>query len=238
MNRKMPIPEAIQYGFGMTPKKFDEVLYSYLRAGRGNVFKFNLPLNIDPATIVVKKLSDTAARSSLADLHLHMIDRQAQGISEFEELIKSDADNEVAHRGLAFAYLWKHDLDKARPHLQRAVELNSQDARVHYYNAVLLNRGSQQVNENDSGAFQMIAELQRATELDPNYAAAWHLLAVMQMNTQKTDDALASMRRAVALSPRNDFFRLTLAQIMINSNHLGDAKALLGSFNPARTRRR
>jgi Tfp pilus assembly protein PilF len=228
MNRKMPIPEAIQYGFGMTPKKLDEVLYSYLRAGRGNILKVNLPINIDPSLIIVKKLSDTASRSTLADLHLHMIDRQPQAISEFEELIKADANNEVAHRGLAFAYLWKRDLDKARPHLQRAAELNSQDARVHYYNAVLMNRGSQQEAENDTSSLQMIAELQRATDLDPNYAAAWHLLAISQMNVQKNEDALASMKRAVALSPRNDFFRLTLAQIMITTNQLGDAKALLG----------
>jgi Tfp pilus assembly protein PilF len=227
MNRKMSIPEAIQYGFGMTPKKLDEVLYTYLRNGRGNVFKANLPINIDPSLIVVKKLSDSASRSALADLHLHMIDRQAQGVSEFEQIIKAEPDNEVAHRDLAFAYLWKHDLDKARPHLQRAVELNSQDARVHYYNAVLMNRGSQQVAENDTASLQMIAELQRATDLDPNYADAWHLLAISQMNTQKPEQALASMKHAVALSPRNDFYRLTLAQIMISTNQVGDAKALL-----------
>jgi Flp pilus assembly protein TadD len=227
MNRKMPIPEAIQYGFGMTPRKFDEVLNSYLRTGRGNVFKFNLPLNIDPSLIVVKKLSDTAARSALADLHLHMMDRQPQAIAEFQELLKVDADNEIAHRGLAFAYLWKRDLANARPHLQRAVELNSQDARVHYYNAVLMNRGSQAMAENDTASLQMISELKRATELDPNYAAAWHLLAISQMNVQKPEDALVSMKRAVALSPRDDSFRLTLAQIMIMTNQVGDAKALL-----------
>jgi Flp pilus assembly protein TadD len=225
--RKTPIPDAITQAFGVPPKQFDRILSDYLRAGRGNVTRMPLPVSVDPATFTADKVSDVRARAVLADLHLHMRERREQAVGEFQKILEEDPNNETAQKGLAFSYIWKRDLDNARPHLQRAVELNSRDPRVHYYLAVVLNQGSQTAVEADSGVQSIIFELQKAIDLDPQYADAFNLLAYMQMRLNKPEDAVKNMRQAVALSPRNEMYRLNFAQMLIANNQLDDAKNLL-----------
>ncbi len=237
MNRKVPVAEAISQAYGMDPKQFDRQLSDYMRLGRGTVSRIPLPVDTNPDTYVARKITDPEARAVIADLHLHMPDRREQAVAEFESVLQSDPQNETAHKGLGYYYVWKRDLERARPHLQRAVELKTRDARVYYYLAVVMNQGMQNAVGTESGVQSIIFQVQKALELDSQFADAYNLMAVLQMQMQRFDDAVKYMAQAVALKPRNDFYRLNLAQMMINNNQFEDARNLLAVLqnnpNPA-----
>lgn len=227
MNRKVPIPEAITQAFGMDPRQFDRQLSDYMRLGRGNIARIPLPVDTDPGAYTANKINDVEARAVIADLHLHMRDRRDQAVAEFQEVLQASPENETAHKGLGFHYVWKRDFERARPHLERAVDLKSRDARVYYYLAVLMNHGLQNAASNAGGVQSTIYQLQKALDLDPEYADAYNLMGFLQLQAGRTGEAVKNMSQAVALSPRNDFYRLNLAQMFIANNQLEDAKNLL-----------
>ncbi len=237
MNRKVPIAEAFQAAFGMDTKQFDKVITNYLRIGRGGVMRLPVPDVVDPSSYVSRKLNDIQTKAVLAELHAHMIDRHKQAVDEFKAVLAVEPDNEVAHRGLGFEYLREHDMDAAAEHIRRAAALNENDARVHYYNAVLLNRGAQDGVESQSRAQQMNFELQKAVQIDPTYADAYSLLSFTQLSMRKPEEALQSAKKAVELSPRNEMFLFNLAEVQLQLGNTDAAQTIFrilqSSTNPA-----
>jgi hypothetical protein len=63
-------------------------------------------------------------------------------MKEFQEILKSDPNNEAACRGMGYAYLERQDFDQAGEYFKRAAQVDSKDARVHYYNALMMVRKS------------------------------------------------------------------------------------------------
>ncbi|HWR35804.1 MAG TPA: tetratricopeptide repeat protein [Clostridia bacterium] len=227
MNRKVPIADAIRQAFGMDAKQFDKVIYEYWRAGRGTMHRVPAPVPLELPSFTVSKLTDAQALAIVADLHAHVADHHAQAVEEFKQVLANDPNNPIAHRGVGLAYLRSGDFDLAAQHLQRAAQLNPNDSRAHYYYAVLLNRGSQTDVRIASKAQQILFELQRAVDLDQQYADAYHLLAWTSLLLDRPEPALAQMRRAVELSPRNEVYLLNLAQMQMFNNKYDDAKGLL-----------
>ena len=227
MNRKVAVADAIKQAFGMEPADFDKEIYNYWRTARGQVTRIPVPSVSDPGGYTSNKLNDLQAKAFLAELHAHMIDRQKQAIEEFNQVLAAEPDNEVAQRGLGFAYLREHNLDAAAEHIRRAAALNDNDARVHYFNAVLLNRGSQENVEMQSRATQMSFELQKAIQIDPTFAEAYNMLAFTQLSMQKPDEALKSAKKAVELSPRNEQYMYNMAQIEATLGNTESAQAIL-----------
>ena len=63
-----------------------------------------------------------------------------QAQREFEDVLRADPNNANAHRGLGYAALRAGKLDTAAREFHWAASLNSQDPRVHYYSALLMQR--------------------------------------------------------------------------------------------------
>lgn len=226
MNRKVPIAEAFQTAFGMDTKQFDKVITNSLRVGRGNVTRIPVPSVNDPSSYMSRKLNDNQAKAVLAELHAHMSGRQTQAMDEFKTVLAAEPDNEIAHRGIGFAYLREHDLEAAAEHIRRAAALNENDARLHYYNAVLLNRGTQDSVESQNRAQQMSFELQKAIQIDPTYAGAYSLLAFTQLSMRRPEEALQSAKKAVGLSPRNELYMYNLAEVQMQLGNTDAAQAI------------
>jgi Tfp pilus assembly protein PilF len=87
-------------------------------------------------------MNSAQANAVLADVHLHSRDYQDQAMKEFQEILKSDPNNEAACRGMGYAYLERQDFDQAGEYFKRAAQVDSKDARVHYYNALMMVRKS------------------------------------------------------------------------------------------------
>src|SRR5208337_5117610 len=151
-NQKKSVEEAMQQTLGMTPEQFDKVLNDYLLSGRYGYYHVTTPSGIVEAQFTETPVSAADARAVLADIHAHSPDHHARALGEFEDVLKTDPNNALALRGLGYAYLQQRDFEHARRYFQQAAERDSKDPRVHYYNALLMNRTGGPVDEEKSEA--------------------------------------------------------------------------------------
>jgi tetratricopeptide (TPR) repeat protein len=79
----------------------------------------------------------------------------------------------------------------------------------------------------DSDLPEMIHQLDIAIALDPGFADSYMLLAFAQMHAGDSAKGLASMQKAVSLSPRNEDYQFNLAQIYLNDRQPDPAIAIL-----------
>ena len=239
IDKASPVEDAIQQAFGMNATQFDKSLREYFFSGRYKYYAIPSPPNIVSKDYAMKPLSLTGSKAVLADIHLHSRDYRDQAIEEFQDILKTEPDNAAACRGLGYAYLQKQDFERAGGYFRRASQSDSKDPRVHYYSALLMSR--QASVSGNSNLPEMTKELRAAIALDPNFADPYMLLAFAQMNAGDNEAGLASIQKAVALSPRNEVYQLNLAQIYLGTRKIDQAiavlKALQKSSNPLMVQR-
>lgn len=223
-NQHVPIAEAVQQAFGMDAAHFEKTLHDYFNSDKMYVYTADLPA-METMTFNSRKLTPLDAQAILADAHLHSPDYTQKAIEEFEQILAADSQNAAAHRGLGYAYLRQNQFDKAAPHFLRAADLDSQDPRVHYYSAYVMNRQAvaSGIEPNWPG---MLAHLQLAIRYDPRFADAYDLLAYVQMEQGQTETALASSKAAMRLSPRDLHFQVNFGQCLIAAGKFDDAEAV------------
>jgi len=233
LNQKKPVEQAIQQAFGMTPEQFDKVLHNYLSSDRFKYYPVPTPSGIVAAQFTERPVSPADARAVLADLDAHSLDHHERALGEFQDVLKMDPDNASALRGTGYAYLQRRDFEHAGEYFRRAAERDSKDPRVHYYNAMLINRAGLASGAKSEG---MKKELETAIALDPKLADAYSLLAWAQAFSGEPEKGLTTMKKAVELSPRNEMYQINLANIYLANRKVNEAITLLrglaGSGNP------
>ncbi len=233
-NQKKTVEQALQQAFGMTPEQFDKVLRNYLSSGRFKYYPVPTPSGIVAAQFTETPVSLTDARAVLADIDAHSPDHHDRALKEFQEVLETDPSNASALRGAGYAYLQRQDFEHAGEFFRRAAERDSKDPRVHYYNALLMNRAGGLANGARSGEIKK--ELETAIALDPQLADAYSLLGYAQAVSGEPEKGLVTMKKAVELSPRNETYQLNLANIYMANRKADEAMAvfrgLTGSANP------
>jgi tetratricopeptide (TPR) repeat protein len=135
---------------------------------------------------------------------------------------------------LGYALLRKRDFAHAQEYFRRAADLDSKDPRVHYYSALLLNEEGGFATDPEKIAF-MKKELQASIALDSSFADAYALLAFAQSSSGDHDQALASLKKAIELNPRNDSYQFNLAVMYLSQQKLDDGIALLTALQSSAT---
>jgi tetratricopeptide (TPR) repeat protein len=234
-NKNVPVEDSIQKAFGMTAPQFDKALRNYVSSGRFRYFPVPTPSGIAGESFTVTPMNTMDARAIMADIHLHSLDHQDKAVDEFEAIIAADPNNPAALRGLGYAALRKRDFQHASDYFGRAVQANSKDPRVYYYSALLVNEEDSMTRDPEK-LNTMKKELQESIALDPDFADSYALLAYAYMASGERDEAIASMQRAVQLSPRNEQYLFNLSQMYVAMGKVQDATAVLGplasSANP------
>src|ERR1700681_1452930 len=93
---------------------------------------------------------------------------------------------------------------------------------MHSYNALIVNRsGAGQKSD------EIKKELETAIALDRKLADAYSLLAYAQAFSGEPEKGLATMKKAIELSPRNETYQFNLANIYIANRKVDEAIALL-----------
>lgn len=233
-NQKKSVEQAMQQALGMTPDQFDKILGEYLSSGHYGYYSVSTPSGIVEAQFAETPVSAADARAVLADIDAHSPDHRERALGEFEDVLKTDPHNALALRGMGYAYLQQRDFEHARQYFQQAAERDSKDPRVHYYNALLMNRTGGPVDEEKSEA--IIKELETAIALDPNLADAYSLLAFAQTFAGDAEEGLATMEKALELAPGNEMYQINLANLYMVNRKVDAAILLLrpltGSANP------
>jgi tetratricopeptide (TPR) repeat protein len=138
----------------------------------------------------------------------------------------------MALRDLGYAYLQKDDLDNAADCFEQAAKLNSADAWVHYYSAVLRHHSGEKLSPEEVEATK--SDLKDAIRLNPQFADAYNLLGLAEMESGDLRLSIRNLTTAVQLSPRNEGYRANLAQAYIFARQWADATALLQSLTTSK----
>jgi tetratricopeptide (TPR) repeat protein len=223
VDKGLSVEDAFQQTFGMSTSQFDKVFYSYAFSGAYKYFVLPTPADIIEKGYSVRTLGPHEADTVIADIHLHSLDYRDKAVTEFQDILNQDSNNAAACRGLGYAYLEKRDFPKAQEYFQRAGKANSNDPRVHYYSALLMNMDWSEHSDPE----EMTRELETAIALDPTFADAYMLLGYASGRAGDMPKALANMQKAVALSPRNENYRFNLAQTYLSNRHPDEGIAIL-----------
>jgi tetratricopeptide (TPR) repeat protein len=226
VDKKVPVAQAVQQAFGMTPEAWDKQLRQYFTSGTVKYYKLPTLPGIETTGYTTTALSFADAKAVLADMHLHSPDYQEKAIEEFQDVLTLDPNNVAALRGLGYAYLGKQNFNTAADYFQKASALNSKDPRVLYYSAVLRNK--EMVNTDPHQLETTQKELESSIALDPNFADAYSLLAFVFQSQGKYSEATQAMLHAVAINPRNDNYQYNLSQIYLASQNVEAAVPILG----------
>ena len=236
LNQRLPAAEAARRAFGVETAQLDRILHDAANPVRSSTHTFEAPPGNDETAYSVTKLDEADAKAVLADLHLHSPGYLDQAISEFEEVLRLSPNHAAAHRGLGYAYLGKKQYAQASQHFSRSAATDTSDARVHYYLALLMSRQGMAAGGRIEDPWAMKREALAATALDPDFADAYNLLAASEASIGNLEGAIAAMKKAVRLMPRNDFYAANLAQYDLLAQKWDDAAALLeylkGSADP------
>jgi tetratricopeptide (TPR) repeat protein len=230
-NKRLSVEDAIQQTFGMSAIDFDKAFRAYVQDGHYTYQAMPTP-DIEMAGYSSSPFSSSDVAALIADIHGHSIDYHDKAIAEYQDILKTDPENATALRGLGYAYLQNKDYDKAGDYFQRAVKLNTRDARVHYYVALLKSRehGNTIDFNNSPDLPQVISELESAISLDPTFADPYSLLAFAYAASNEREKGLSSMQKALQLSPRNESYEFNYAQMLIANRRLDDAEKVLHSL--------
>jgi Flp pilus assembly protein TadD len=227
-NKHVPVENAIQQAFGMSAAQFDKTLHGYVDSGQYKFYSIPTPASISSKNYTATSLSTATGNAVLADIHLHSADYQKQALSEFQDILKSDPKNAAACRGLGYGYLQQQDFSHAAEYFKQASELDSKDPRVHYYNALLMVRENGFRGGPDLPV--MTKELEASIQLDPNFADSYALLAFAQSTAGKPAEGIATMRKALAINPRNESYLLNLANLYMANRQQDKATVVLQSL--------
>jgi tetratricopeptide (TPR) repeat protein len=224
-NKHLGSEDAIRQAFGMSAADFDKALRNYISSGHYRYYAIPTPANISSSKYPAVPLSAATGNAVLADIHLHSRDYQEQALKEFAEILKSDANNAAACRGLGYAYLQKQDFKNAQQYFKMASQLDSNDPRVHYYSALLMVRETGFGSDADLPGISR--ELETSISLDPNFADSYAVLALAQSTAGDSGKAIVTMRKALAISPRNENYTFNLANLYLANRQPDQAIPLL-----------
>jgi len=234
-NQKTPVAQALQQALGMTPDQFRKAVTDYFQSLKPTLTAQDKASQISPAAapfgpelaLVVKKVSDDDAHALLADLMARQSDHRDQGTKDLQSLAQGPADNEVAHRALAYAYMQKEDFKQAEDELAQAAESDPNDPWVHFYFAVLKFRKAKVTGQPIESLANVQQGLKTVIDWNPELAEAYHLLGLAELEGGGTHAATDTMRTAIQLSPRNESYVLDLANIYVAGKNWDKAQAIL-----------
>ena len=224
---KKTVEQAVQAAFGMTVNQFNQALRLYLDTRRPVQQRIVTPGAISSAQFTAAPVSAADARALVADIHAHSPDYKDKALDEFQDVLKTDPNNAPALRGAGFASLQKSDFAQARRYLRRAVDLDSKDARVHLYYAMLMN---QEGVQDEEGSGKIEKELETAIALDPTLADAYSLLGFVQTFSGDPEMGIASLKKALELAPRNERYLFNLANAYMADQQVDEAIAIFRSL--------
>lgn len=171
----------------------------------------------------------------------------AAAVAAYQEALAQDPDDAVAHSRLARAAVYQADdlpegqddakealFDLARRHAERAVNLAPDDPEAHFELARALGRLAQYrgVLQSLNLASRVAASLDRALELDPQHAGAWHARALFHDEVPwiaggRSGLVIPSFERAIAAEPDVIVHRVELARVLIARNAFDAAREQL-----------
>jgi len=246
LNQRVPVNDAIPKAYGMTAAQFDDAVKKYFRAQQplfialdrsrqqgtldagGQMTSLPLPVSGDEVGSSRLDLTDLLGPALVAEMTLRLPEHRAQALQDLQKMIdEPKGDTSVVHRALAWASLEKNEFDAANEELVKASDLDRNDPWVHYYSALTKYRRARATGQPTQGLANAMIDLRVVIDWNPSFAEAYGMLGCFRLEGGGLNSAMESTRAAIQLSPRNQEYRLDLANIYIAGKKWDDATAML-----------
>lgn len=227
-NERVPVEQAMQQAYGMTPAQFEQAVKDYFRSLANPIHPFPTPLAPGDVGTSTQQVSDTEARALLGEVMVRVPEHRDQGLLELQGIINQPKlDNAIAHRALAWDHMQKKEFDQATEELSKALERDAADPWTHYYLALVKYHAAQASGQPFKGLSNMMQDLRTVLDWYPEFAEAYSMLGMARVEGGGINSAMESMRAAMLLSPRNQQYVLNMAQIYMAGKKWDAATELL-----------
>jgi tetratricopeptide (TPR) repeat protein len=243
-NQQLPVVEAIQKAYGITPAQFGQAVKDYFHSlalplsaeemtkrpsvgNAGAIQSLAVP-QADQIGSGTEKVLEAEAQALVAEMSLRLAEHRDSAMHELETIAaQPTTDNVIARRGLAWAHMQKKEFDRAVEELTKGADLSPKDPWLHYYSALIRHGAMQTGGRGTEELPNMIQDLRLVLNWDAEFAEARSMLAMAELEGGGVHAAMDSMRAAILLNPRNQTYLLNMAQIYMAGKNWDAATALL-----------
>lgn len=214
--------EAAEKTFGDL-KTFGAVMQSYARQRTFYVLKVSTAIHGDAKSYTSRQLPEAELDAQRALFYAHT-NRPKEGIAAADAALKEDPSLPLAHEAEGYLLYSQGELLQAKSDFARAIELNTTDYFAYYFAAeAALRSGPPQEEDRPT----VTANLEKAVELNPQFAPAYAALASLYSADEETrEKALEPGLKAVQLEPGNLFYATNYGYVLANLGRTAEAKEL------------
>jgi tetratricopeptide (TPR) repeat protein len=233
--------KAVEDSFGMSLPALEQELSAYVRRGdlaAQRVASVDNPQTYAAYTAMQRaSLTDGEAAFYLGDLLLHM-GRVGDAERYFKQAIDLDPRFLPAYAALGRLAIHQRRYDEAKKYLQKATA-SPQSYMTHYLYAYVLSREgvspTGHITEySPENAAEMRTQLLQSIKLQPDYAPAYYLLALVDVvRNERHDEALEMAQKARQLAPSNQHYSDLLEQIQNQRSNSSGTRSNTEAINSA-----
>jgi tetratricopeptide (TPR) repeat protein len=234
-NEKLAVDEALEKALAMSSVQLEQAVKDYFRAEAktanapaGTVPQVPAPVTADMVGTSMHQVLAPEAQALVAEMKLRLPDRRQAARQELESIVgQPNADNAVARRALGWDFIEQKQFDRAGEELANAMALDGKDPWVHYYLAILKFQNAQSSGRELRGLANMMQDLHIVLDWNHDFAEAYHLLGMAQIEGGGLRAAADSIRAAIERAPREPGYLLDLVKIYEAGKNWDAASALL-----------
>jgi signal transduction histidine kinase len=177
------------------------------------------PVSTTESTLPTSK--EARDQYALGNWYLEPVQRQySLAINAYKRALEFDPNCAAVHHSLGFAYYKEGEFDLAQEALQKAIELNPQNANYHYVWGQLL----EDWTELEGAWEKAIHEFTRAIELNPSYIEAWYNRGLLYEKLEDLEKACEDFKQVVSRAPAFHAARHNLGILYIKRQQWQDAE--------------
>ena len=233
LRARAKIEDAFQQAFQSSVESVEINFKNYIQASKfmAETYGFNQKLDFS-SQITAAPLSEADAHAYLGDLLAHM-QRVTEAEAEFQHAFALEPESLLAHTALGMMCVRQGRMDDARPHLEKALQGNSESYLLHYYYAYSfsnLNWNEHQVVANypEEVAMTMRRELNKVIALKPDYPESYWLLGFVNLvRNEQIDESLELLQKGLSVTSSNHRVLFMLAQLYLRKERFTEARELL-----------
>ena len=237
-NEKLAVDDAIPKAFGMSSAQLEQAGKDHFRllsteanaanAPSGRRQPAPAPVTADMIGTSIHPIAPAEAQALVAEMKLRLPDRRPEARKELSAIVdQPNTENAIAHRALGWDLTEQREYDRAGEELGNAMALDRKDPWTHYYLAVLKFRDAQSSGREMRGLANMMQDLHVVLDWDHEFAEAYHLLALAQIEGGGLRAASESIHAAIERAPRKPGYLLDLVRIYEDGKNWDAATALL-----------
>jgi tetratricopeptide (TPR) repeat protein len=238
-NQKVPVEQAIQQAYGMSPAQLEQAIKDYFHAlapsfGQDQGARSQtqsawhaVAVSGDTGT-TTQDISEQDGKALVAEMATRIPERREQAVKDLQSIVPEPKhESAIPHRALAWVLMQKKDYEGATEELGKALEIDQKDLWVRYYLALVKYHAAQSSGGELQGLGNMMQDLRAVLDIYPDFAQAYYLLALARVEGGGINSALESIKAAIHLNPRSEIYLLELAQIYMAGKHWDAASELL-----------